>query len=238
MAVNWSSSGVATVEAITSGLAPGSCAVTAIVGKSTFGSAETGRSRKQTAPNAMIPAIRRAVAIGRRMKISGISWPWSARWFRGRLDFNLDVVGEAVLPVGHHLFAWRKPLLDDGEPVPPVHDEDVDTVRNGVFSDDIDVVAVRAGHDAPDWNRDRVLANAEHKLGGDELSRPQVIARIGNLCVQGDSACRRGDLIVDEAEFSVGQRLAGLRPRVNVERGLRLGGADFGEIVLRDGKRD
>ena len=43
--VNWRSSGVATAEAIVSGLAPGSAAVTWIVGKSTFGRSETGRSR-------------------------------------------------------------------------------------------------------------------------------------------------------------------------------------------------
>ena len=43
--VNCFSSGVATAEAIVSGLAPGSAAVTWIVGKSTFGRSETGRSR-------------------------------------------------------------------------------------------------------------------------------------------------------------------------------------------------
>jgi hypothetical protein len=70
IAVNWSSSGVATVEAITVGLAPGSCAETTMVGNSTFGSAATGRSWKQTAPNTTRPAVISAVAIGRRMKVS------------------------------------------------------------------------------------------------------------------------------------------------------------------------
>ena len=42
---NCFSSGVATAEAIVSGLAPGSCACTWIVGKSTFGNAFTGSSR-------------------------------------------------------------------------------------------------------------------------------------------------------------------------------------------------
>jgi hypothetical protein len=42
---NCFSSGVATDEAIVSGLAPGKVAVTCIVGKSTLGSALTGRSR-------------------------------------------------------------------------------------------------------------------------------------------------------------------------------------------------
>ncbi len=44
IAVNSSSSGVATVSAIVSGLAPGSCADTEIVGNCTLGSADTGSS--------------------------------------------------------------------------------------------------------------------------------------------------------------------------------------------------
>ena len=39
---NWFSSGVATDAPIVSGLAPGSCAVTSSVGKSTFGRSLTG----------------------------------------------------------------------------------------------------------------------------------------------------------------------------------------------------
>ena len=42
--VKSSSSGVATVFAMMVGLAPGNCAVTAMVGNSTFGSAATGRN--------------------------------------------------------------------------------------------------------------------------------------------------------------------------------------------------
>src|SRR5579864_4324957 len=45
MVENCFSSGVATDDAIVSGLAPGKVAVTCIVGKSTLGSALTGRSR-------------------------------------------------------------------------------------------------------------------------------------------------------------------------------------------------
>jgi len=44
IAANCCSSGVATEEAIVSGLAPGNCAETEIVGKSTVGSDETGNS--------------------------------------------------------------------------------------------------------------------------------------------------------------------------------------------------
>ena len=43
--VNWRSSGVATAEAIVSGLAPGSAADTWMVGKSTLGRSFTGSRR-------------------------------------------------------------------------------------------------------------------------------------------------------------------------------------------------
>ena len=42
---SWRSSGAVISEAITSGLAPGSCVVTCTVGKSTCGSAETGSAK-------------------------------------------------------------------------------------------------------------------------------------------------------------------------------------------------
>ena len=45
MRPNWRSSGVATADAIVSGLAPGKPAETVIVGKSTCGSGETGSRR-------------------------------------------------------------------------------------------------------------------------------------------------------------------------------------------------
>ena len=44
MRPNWRSSGVATEEAMVSGLAPGSPAETLMVGKSTWGSGDTGRN--------------------------------------------------------------------------------------------------------------------------------------------------------------------------------------------------
>jgi hypothetical protein len=53
-----------------SALAPGKVAVTAMVGKSTFGSAETGRSLKPKMPNAMIVAVMSVVITGRRMQSS------------------------------------------------------------------------------------------------------------------------------------------------------------------------
>ena len=64
------SSGVATEEAIVSGLAPGSDADTEIVGKSTLGRSVTGSSRYAIIPKMRIPAMTIVVMTGRRMKSS------------------------------------------------------------------------------------------------------------------------------------------------------------------------
>src|ERR1700733_10328563 len=61
------SRGVATEEAIVSGLAPGSDAETLIVGKSTRGSGDTGRNMYAASPASKIAAARSDVAIGRWM---------------------------------------------------------------------------------------------------------------------------------------------------------------------------
>jgi hypothetical protein len=55
------------VVATTSGLAPGSWAVTEIVGKSIWGSGDTGSWKNATAPAAKTPKVSRIVATGRRM---------------------------------------------------------------------------------------------------------------------------------------------------------------------------
>ena len=67
---NCRSSGVATEEAIVSGLAPGKEALTEMVGKSTCGRGETGNSRKATAPDKSYGRQQECVATGRRMKSS------------------------------------------------------------------------------------------------------------------------------------------------------------------------
>ena len=67
---NWRSSGVATVAAMVSGLAPGTVALTWMVGKSTCGSGATGNSGNATMPTSASAAINSDVAIGRRMKTS------------------------------------------------------------------------------------------------------------------------------------------------------------------------
>src|SRR5690242_12700868 len=62
------SSGVATLVAIVSGLAPGSCALTEIVGKSTCGSGETGSTKNPAIPASATPIVSSTVPIGRLTK--------------------------------------------------------------------------------------------------------------------------------------------------------------------------
>src|SRR6185312_3172574 len=67
MRVNWRSSGVATVAAMISALAPGRLELTLIVGKSTCGSGDTGSTANATRPTSTTAADNRIVATGRRM---------------------------------------------------------------------------------------------------------------------------------------------------------------------------
>ena len=69
----WRSSGLATVVATSSGLAPGRVACTEMVGKSTCGSGDTGSLKNATAPAAASPKVSSVVATGRRMK--GVDGP-------------------------------------------------------------------------------------------------------------------------------------------------------------------
>ena len=79
------SSGVATLWAMTSGLAPDSLADTLIVGKSTCGNGATGSEKKPAIPASARPAVSRTVAIGRRMKGADRFTPRSS-WARFRAD--------------------------------------------------------------------------------------------------------------------------------------------------------
>src|ERR1700677_3193564 len=69
---NCLSSGVATDDAMVSGLAPGRAADTEMVGKSTWGSGDTGNSRNATAPARATAAVSSVVAMGRRINGSEI----------------------------------------------------------------------------------------------------------------------------------------------------------------------
>ncbi|CAM5213698.1 hypothetical protein BTHI11S_00657 [Bosea thiooxidans] len=63
-----SSIGVATVSAITRGLAPGYCARTTTVGGTTSGYSEIGRALIESSPATKIRTERTAAKIGRSMK--------------------------------------------------------------------------------------------------------------------------------------------------------------------------
>jgi hypothetical protein len=62
---NWRSSGVATADAIVSGLAPGRVAATEMVGNSTCGSGETGRKKYANPPASAIAIVNSVVPTGR-----------------------------------------------------------------------------------------------------------------------------------------------------------------------------
>src|SRR5262245_24620406 len=70
MVESWRSMMPATDAAIVSALAPGKVAVTAMVGKSTRGSADTGSRRNPNTPKAMIVAVISVVITGRRIQSS------------------------------------------------------------------------------------------------------------------------------------------------------------------------
>src|SRR3981189_1943062 len=71
MRPNWRSRGVATAEAMVSGLAPGRPAPTPMVGKSTRGSAPRWKQGAAIAPERKIAMVISDVATGRRMKALG-----------------------------------------------------------------------------------------------------------------------------------------------------------------------
>src|SRR5271155_236079 len=68
MRPNCRSRGVATADAIVSGLAPGKLAPTPIVGKSTCGSGATGSNPNATTPERKMAMVISVVATGRRTK--------------------------------------------------------------------------------------------------------------------------------------------------------------------------
>src|SRR3984957_153340 len=68
MAPRWRSNGVATVLAITSGLAPGSAAETKMAGTSMRGSGATGSNVNVAIPASATPNVNSIVATGRAMK--------------------------------------------------------------------------------------------------------------------------------------------------------------------------
>ena len=92
----------ATEAAIVSALAPGKVAVTAMVGKSTFGSADTGKRRKPKTPKAISDAVMSVVMTGRRMQSSDNV---TLRSGLAGARLHARAVGQQKLPVHHHVLA-------------------------------------------------------------------------------------------------------------------------------------
>ena len=99
MVLNAFSRGVATVEAMVSGLAPGRLAETEMVGKSTLGKSLTGRRQYARMPKASIPNMTRVVATGRLMLVSG-------RVMAGRMERFWQVRPFCLKPPSALLSTW------------------------------------------------------------------------------------------------------------------------------------
>ena len=112
MVESWRSIGPATEAAMVSALAPGRVAVTAMVGKSTLGSAETGSRRKPNTPNAMIEAVSSVVMTGRRIQSSeSVIAQAPALGVRGATGVPSD---KQQLSIDNDVLAAGKPVGDDG----------------------------------------------------------------------------------------------------------------------------
>src|ERR1700726_3049271 len=83
---NWRSRGVATEEAMISALPPGRLALTEMVGKSTWGRGETGKTVYAMAPANAIPTVISVVPTGRRMNVSEMFIRELGRPIRARLQ--------------------------------------------------------------------------------------------------------------------------------------------------------
>src|SRR3954449_11745090 len=105
----------ATEAAIVSALAPGKVAVTAMVGKSTLGSADTGSSRKPNTPKAMIEAVMSVVITGLRIQSSESVIASRPGFARPRFDPR--AVRQQQLAVHHDVLAAGQPLGNYGLPL-------------------------------------------------------------------------------------------------------------------------
>src|SRR3954464_14330135 len=112
MVDSWRSMMPATDAAMVSALAPGSVALTAMVGKSTRGSADTGNRRKPNTPKAMIEAVISVVITGRRIQSSDSVIALSSGL--ARPGFHARTVRQQQLPVDHDVLASGQPFEDYG----------------------------------------------------------------------------------------------------------------------------
>src|SRR5579871_24627 len=244
---NCVSSGWATDEAMISGLAPGSWALTRIVGKSTCGSGATGSSGKATTPTRKIPAISRVVATGRSMNGREM---FTALLCPAVRDRALSGVGgarlahaglrlQAILVAGRDALALGKALLH----LHQLAGLRADRQRRGrdrrVCADDVREHSVRPALQRARRDRERLPVDVGQQSHVDELTRPELALGIRERRLDADGPGRLVDLVVDQRHgaaidlFAVvaGNGDRGHRPAVQ-------GFADVAERVFRQAEDD
>src|ERR1700681_1001266 len=189
----------ATDAAMVSALAPGKVAVTAMVGKSTLGSAETGNSRKPKMPNAMIDAVISVVMTGRRIQSSDRVIALGPGLVRPRLDPR--PVGQQQLAVDHDILVARQPLGDHGYALESAVDLDRLNLGHAVLHHE-HVVAVLAALYRHRRHHDGVLG-ADNELGRDQNPRPQGFALVVHDAAHGDHAGGGIDRVLDHRHLAV-----------------------------------
>ena len=200
------SSGCATEEAMVSGLAPGSFADTWMVGKSTCGSGATGSNGKATRPTSSEPRHQqrggdRALDEGRarcsRRRL-GVR--------RGRLGHRGAVDADAAAGLQAVLVAGDDPLARPRAPCRPPRCRPAPRRRSSGAHLDGGVRLHHVGEQTVRSALHRARRDGEHAAGrvcastvhGDELARPQPLARVGQHRLDADGAGGLVDLVVDQ----------------------------------------
>src|SRR5262245_16724725 len=208
MVANSFSSGVAIEAAMVEGLAPGMLVETEIVGKSTLGSAATGRNGYPARPTRTIASVNAVVITGRWMQSvgrdilalrdrSGLCLRLSAF---GPCDGHARSIVEPQLTIDHHTFAGIEPAGHNGPVANGAIDAHEPQLGSRVVLDDKHIGAVLADLDGRAWHHDRVSLNSEREIDVDELAGPQPNVVVGKRCLERDRARRGIDLIVNEGE--------------------------------------
>src|SRR5215470_17349602 len=208
MAANSFSSGVAIDAAMVEGLAPGMLVETEIVGKSTLGSAATGRNGYPASPTRTIASVSAVVITGRWMQSvgsdmstlrdrSGLRLRLSA--LRPRNGHARSIV-EPQLSVDHDAFAGTKPAGDDGPVAHSPIDAHQPQLDGRVVLDDEHIGAVLADLDGWARDHDRMGLHPEREIDVDELAGPQPDIVVRKRSLQRNRAGCRVDLVVDKGE--------------------------------------
>src|SRR6185503_131874 len=202
-----SSSGVATVSAITFGLAPGYCALTTTDGGTTSGYSEMGRARSATRPARKMRSEITPAKIGRSMKkrrgSSGAPGPRGGDLHRLRLRRHQHAGAHALEPLDHDPLARREALRHDAQ-----------ALRLGAqahLAPGHLVVGAHHHHEALALVRpDRALADEDRGLGlhaahahAGELPRHEVPVRVLEDRAHAHRPRPRVDLVVHELEVAL-----------------------------------